>query len=420
MSAEDVAAYLWHGYLPPRDIPEWFPVIFEGGYEGRKYTPLAASEVLDALFDRLVPNISPPYIVPISGGWDSRLILAALRERSDDITTVTLGTPGQLDYEVGATVAKAAGVDHYPISLEHLTLDWADLVEAARRAPWTSIPDAYFLSAAYMQVRCDVGNCTVWSGFLGEALTGGHYKEDAFVSEVDHIARSYQFTQCRVRQSVVEKPVVPSYPRAPAWWTNIASEREFLDFCVRQRGCIAPIVLGSAWRGWHADQGDCQPGLRVIAPYADAGWAGYWLRSPRELHRNQQLYYKMAEMRFPDLFRLPSKYSWGVNRHRKMRQGYIRYSRALRNRLHRHFPCLPIRSGIADNYIDFQWAFRKREDYIAIVNRAVDVLKERDAVPWVDLDRIWREHYRGRCDHSQTLQILLGLAVNLEAQSERG
>ena len=77
-------------------------------------------------------------------------------------------------------------------------------------------------------------------------------------------------------------------------------------------------------------------------------------------------------------------------------------------------PWLPIRSRLTDNYIDFQWAFRKRDDYISVMERAIDILKRREVVPWLDLDRIWREHYRGKRDHAQDLQAFLGLAVNLE------
>lgn len=416
VSAEDVTAYLWHGYLPPRDIPDWFPHIFEGTATDYEYTPQAAAERLDSLFDRLVSTVPATHVVPISGGWDSRLILGALRERVDDIVTVTLGAPGQLDYDVGARVAKAAGVQHYPVSLEHLTLDWSDLVEAARNAPWTYMPDAYFLSYAYKQATDGAASSVVWSGFLGDPLTGGHYKNGSSVTDQTHIAWDFQASQCRMREGRLEERIgPPAYPHAPGWWTDVANAREFLDFCVRQRGCIAPIVLGREWRGWQSGQGHRYPGVDVVAPYADAGWASYWLNAPRKMHRGQWLYREMAKLRFPDLFRLPSKFTWGVNSERRLLQRGIRYTHALRNRLHRRFPSLPVRSRIADNYIDFQWAFRKRDDYIAVIKEAMKSLQQREAVPWVDLDRIWQEHYRGRCDHSQALQVLLGLAVNLEA-----
>ena len=86
----------------------------------------------------------PPYIVPISGGWDSRLILAALRERTDKVVTVTVGCPGQLDYEIAARVAEAACVEHVRVPSDQLSLEWRALAETTRHAPWTYQPDAFF------------------------------------------------------------------------------------------------------------------------------------------------------------------------------------------------------------------------------------------------------------------------------------
>ena len=104
----------------------------------------------------------------------------------------------------------------------------------------------------------------------------------------------------------------------------------------------------------------------------------------------------------------------GVGKYQRMRQFLRRAQHGFRNRVHRHTPYLPIRSRLTDNYIDFQWAFRKRDDYISVMEKAIDVLKQREAVPWLDLDAIWGEHHRRKRDHAQALQVLLGLAVNLD------
>jgi hypothetical protein len=156
----------------------------------------------------------------------------------------------------------------------------------------------------------------------------------------------------------------------------------------------------------------------VIAPFADRDWAAYWLHAPRPLHEGQLLYRQMAEARFPAMFGLPSKYTWGVPKHRRALQHFIRLQHGVRNRMHRHLPSLPIGSRLMDNYMDFQWAFRKRDDYIAVMEQAIAVPKQRESTPWIDLDRIWQEHYRGRRDHSLALKVLLGLAVNLEANRQ--
>lgn len=59
------------------------------------------------------------HVVPLSGGLDSRAILAELLDRGlrKNIITVTFGTPGTLDYEIGAYVARKARVYHENIDL---------------------------------------------------------------------------------------------------------------------------------------------------------------------------------------------------------------------------------------------------------------------------------------------------------------
>ena len=411
-----VSDYLWHAYVPHRDVPEWMLEVCERSSDGFDHSVDGAIARFDALFDRLTHAVSPPYIVPISGGWDSRLILAALRERTDRGVTVTVGCPGQLDYEIAARVAEAACVEHVRVPLDQLTLEWSALAETTRHAPWTYQPDAFFISAGCQAGKQVAGSgASIWSGFLGSPLTGGHYRPDWEAETPSQARTGFARSQRRGTPPLLaSQSTVPSYPEAPPEWRKCAGQREWLDFCIRQRACIAPIVLGGAWRGWQAEQGYGWGMAPMIAPYADRDWAAYWLHAPRRQHDGQHLYQRMAEARFPTLFGLPGKSTWGVSRHQRRRQFLLRAQHGIRNRFHRHMPWLPIRSRLADNYIDFQWAFRKRDDYITVMEKAIEVLKQREAVPWLDLDTIWREHYRGKRDHAQALQVLLGLAVNLE------
>ncbi|MCG5525275.1 hypothetical protein LRB11_10075 [Ectothiorhodospira haloalkaliphila] len=421
MNAQEMAAnartYLGYGYLPPKDLPVWMPTAC-GAQEGVfDHSLRGAVALLDELFDRLTAKVAPPYIVPISGGWDSRLILAALRERTDKIVAVTFGDPGQLDYEIGARVADVAQVNHVALRLSQTMVDWNVLKDSAYAAPWTYMPDAFFNSAAYERGRRSAGpGASAWSGFLGDPLTGGHYREGTERESPAKANEWFAQSQRRVDPQYIGSPEVPTpHLPAPSDWHAPCGEREWLDFSVRQRGCIAPIVLGCPWQDWRSEQGVGWAGLPMVTPFANVEWASYWLHAPRHLHKGQWLYRQMAEARFPTLFGLPSKYTWGVAKHQRALQRTLRLQHGIRNRIHRRFPSLPIRSRVMDNYIDFQRAFRQRDDYISVMEQAIAVLKQHEATPWLDLESIWDEHYRGKHDHSPALKILLGLAVNLDA-----
>jgi len=412
---ERILTYLWFGYLPPVDVPDWFSEVTERLPEQAVYTVTEAIERLDRLVDRLVAINKPPYIVPLSGGWDSRLILAALRARTDNIIAVTLGVEGQLDYDIGALVAKASGVKHVSVSLSDTKLKWSDLEQAARQAPWTYLPDSLFLFHAYTKAIKEVeGSASIWSGFLGEALTGGHYHSSDVRDDV--VFSQERFLKSQQRFSLVESSQLSSallLPVRPVALEKCMSECEFLDLSVRQRGCIAGIVLAHSWVGWTAHQQEFTGGVKIVAPFADAEWAAYWLNAPRWHHKGQALYRRMAENRFPELFAIPSKHSWGCKPSQHGKQKLVRLIHGVRNRIHRQFPRMGIRSGLMDNYLNFQDAFRNREDYIEVMGIALEVLKKNDVAPWLNLDKLWDEHYRGKCDHAQAFQVLLGLAVNL-------
>lgn len=410
--------YLLHGYQILGDTPEWLYEPFNKKYSAELlYTAHEAARQLDKLFEQTLRIVGDQPIVPLSGGWDSRLILAALTEHMTNIVTVTLGNPGQLDYEVGTAIAETAGTEHISIRLDEIEVHWHELVRVARRAPWTYMLDAHFIHLGYDRALEKSGSDVIVSGFLGEALTGGHFSrgqecDNQHTAQVRFRKRQQRFPEDWLQHS---SPCPQVYPIPPLHENHGISHMDFLDFAVRQRGCIAPIVLGMDWNGWTAQQNRNGRGYRMIAPFADVEWASYWLNAPPWARENQKLYRKMSRARFPELFSLPSKYSWGITPSRRISQRVIRLQQALRNRLHRKFPRLPIRSGLTDNYMDFQKAFRERDDYATVIEKAVSVLKERRATPWLDLDCIWREHYLGKRDHSKGLQVLLSLAVNLDA-----
>ena len=127
--------YLYFGYIPPQEYPDWANEIEQNTHDN--YSLQGTIKVFDDIFDKLV-QIFPDrkHIIPLSGGWDSRAILGALLERVDKnmVETVTFGAPGQLDYEIGIKVAGWAGVNHKAINLKKNILNW-DKVESINNSP---------------------------------------------------------------------------------------------------------------------------------------------------------------------------------------------------------------------------------------------------------------------------------------------
>jgi hypothetical protein len=64
------------------------------------------------------------HVVPLTGGLDSRAVLALLIDGGvkDKVVTVTMGTPGTFDYEIGRRVARRAEVPHERIDLTQIRM----------------------------------------------------------------------------------------------------------------------------------------------------------------------------------------------------------------------------------------------------------------------------------------------------------
>lgn len=410
--------YLWCGYIPPDEVPVWLSECINPETAGRKYSSHEAAERFDILFDSLVDHsASGRHILPLSGGWDSRAILGALLERvdADRIVTVTFGVPGQLDYDLGEMVADSVGVEHRAIDLRSITLTWEAVRKSVVKSPWTYVPDGLFNSICRNQVSGS--SDTLWSGFLGDPLAGSHLSNLSM--HLNEQVEAFSAKQRRGKTHPLCPPGFSFTDALPLPETNVKiGYDDALDLGLRQACGIAPIVLPiDKWKQWGAVIGKERCGARVIAPFADASWAGYWLSAPREVRKGQKLYLEMLNLKFPELFSLPGKTNYGTKWDHGVRPMMRRWSHTVRSQMQRRAPWLRIRSSLMANYLDYDEMFRNREDYQETLGIAFEYLKENRFVPWLDLDALWEEHTRRRRDHGDTFLVLLGLAANLAENS---
>src|SRR5690625_7878668 len=73
------------------------------------------------------------------------------------IETYTFGSHGQLDYEIGKKVAKAARVEHTAFNLEKVSLKWDHLKGSTRKTPWTYTMDSFFNKYCYSEMQSGAG-----------------------------------------------------------------------------------------------------------------------------------------------------------------------------------------------------------------------------------------------------------------------
>lgn len=410
-----ISEYLYYGYLIDNTTIESLDSCFDALPADASHTPKDAGRLLDSVVDELlyrIPN-NGYCIVPISGGWDSRILMGAVLERfnSNQIKTLSYGVPGQLDFDLGVNVAKTLELEHHAVDLSKVNLSWDNLLNSIKESPWTYVPDGFFNRHSIRTMASE--NDVVISGFMGDVVTGGHYsnhkseKEAAakFIKQQRRAKKRSLYPAAYRPQSAI--PLFPSFSRI--------TPSELLDIGIRQTCCISSIVTPQTrWSGWAGKMGYLTDGgTEVLAPFAHPAWAAYWLGAPDEAKKEQILYTEMMRVKFPKLATLPSKYSYGASKLNGVEYNFKKNTYRVKNKAASTWPHIFRPPSEMLNYINYQEAFRSRDDYQCMLEKAMSYISEKHIAPWIDLDKLKIQHMVKRANLSEEFLVLIGLALNL-------
>ncbi|WP_151618720.1 asparagine synthase-related protein [Heliorestis acidaminivorans] len=418
---ENVKSYLYYGYLPnsmkSHELKN-FLFLNENNIKDKKYiADITDNNNEKALIQQGINALKAPYqnlptnsthVLPLSGGLDSRAILGCLLEAGlkDQIVTVSFGTPGALDYEIGHYVAKEMGVPHEKVDLTQIKINQGDLINVIKHGgSWTYLLDAFYNRLLVNQFGKDA---TYWSGYMGEALTGAHLPKEK--SKTWDEAKQYFCKRNRWTRSlnVLPEGITPEsfLPEKPLMNQDIISYDEQLDFAVRQHACIKKIVLPS--------------GYNYQTPFLHPEWVSFILNVPRKYRENQWLYKEILKTAFPKLFSLPTKTNIGLPLDAPQWQRLIRrVDLRARAAARRFLPGSSLDRNPMLNYIDFDGGLRSRLDLKEIVYDNIQDLKKRGTVDWIDMDSIWERHQQRKGNYADALLVLTSLEINLKVEDEQ-
>jgi hypothetical protein len=425
---EAVAAFLHFGYLPPGDEgpPRVLQQVLDGlagGLEGGGSTddsPVkSGGRVLRSCFE---PPDGRLQVVPLSGGLDSRAVLAGLIAAGarKDIMAVTIGTPGTFDFDIARQVATRAGVAHEAIDLTKVPLD----PDALERALMDSDATGWAFDVFFHRlIPGRFGReATYWSGFMGGELAGAHVPAEPFPSwpaAVGHFATHAAFCPGAGLTPAGFDParVLPARP-----WCEpeVLSFTDQLDFGVRQASYVCPTVVVG--------------GYDYRTPFMSPPWLRFMLAVPAERRRGERLFKQILMDTFPDLFSLPAKNTAGLRvgapaslvktRVRLMKAGELLRSGSIARAVRERRPLVPFRML---NYLDFSATLGARPEVRAAVAGLIRDLEARGAVDWLGAGRLWEgagpgpsgPFRAGDADRACALTLLASLELNLRVDGAR-
>ncbi|MDG5818690.1 asparagine synthase-related protein [Natronococcus sp. A-GB7] len=346
------------------------------------------------------------HIIPLSSGLDSRILLEALLKHVDteNITTVSYGSPGTWDFEIPKAIANEVGVTHRQIDLTSKQTEWSLSTLEAHAATLDigqNIFESYPNSLPVHTVSTE--RSVIWSGFYG-ALTGGKLISDR---PTCWSAAQQYFTDWNkstdsplLSGEYTPEASLPSEPWLPS---DVLGYDLQLNLGVRQQCNTGPGVIHD-------------PDL-YEAPYTDDRWIQFWCRVPREYRQDRSLIESMFYNVCQHSHAYPSDGNYGApisrNSYLAFACGaskvlYARAKAALFDGLHYPDP--------HENYVNYGAAFRCDERFRKIGREALSSLEERNLFEEAVTNR-WKKHLR-KGGLGKEIQLLISLELFLQVEDE--
>jgi hypothetical protein len=341
-----------------------------------------------------------PHLVPLSGGLDSRFLLAILLELGlrERIVTVTFGVPGALDFELAERVARVAGVAHERLVLAGPRLSRAELDATAEKAPWGFVFEAHF---NHELARRHGQGATCWSGIFANVTTGKDldFPETTWAAAAREFAVRSRLLRGRDLCAPGFDPVA-ALPGEPILADSALAWLEQLYAFLRFPGRLDPALLapGFAWR----------------TPFRAPAWIDFILRVPRSVRADPGFYRAIAASSAPGLFALPTKNDHGLA---PGSSSLAQRARAWRHKLGRGLArLLPGRIDFVNpslNYADLDRELRADGDLSRVITEALEGLARRRLVTWLDPLELLRRHRARRENLGEHLALLASLEIQL-------
>ena len=409
-------------------ITKYWDYEYDEEYDARSQEELI--DELGALWQRSVERRikkDEKIIIPLSGGLDSRAILAAAMRctSKDNIITFTFGERGSFDFEIGKMVAEKAGVTNIPIGVEKEDFEkqYNILINNIE-----GMIDAtpYFPTMGYKEMK-KYGS-RLYIGYMGDPIMGSHISlkmlNKKLNSEQDYIeAKNIIFEKHRLNDlKDVQGLFNPSYLNIENFKYSFENT---LNVLKRTYNEDMPNYC-AIWDYKHRQDKYTMFAVfrykeyfEYSTPFLDNELIDFMLKIPPELRLDENLYKSMLLKKYPELFELPVKNNAGL----RLDAGDVSLflSRAILfiKRKTNKISSMLIKRNIflnkRKNYIDYDNLLRRDKEYRNYMRKIIEKIEEREYFNKDYIEEIWRLHMRGKKNYS----MLFGLLVTFELFLER-
>ena len=347
-------------------------------------------------------NKNVNHVVPLSGGADSRVLIALLLEHTSlsSINTYTFGTPKTFDYEIGNYLADKIGTKHEKFDLTKHIYTEEEFFDISKRIDFQS---PLFLHPPIKELLNRFKADNIWSGANAGAVVGSYYRLDS--------AKSYQEAQRRfidkARYSnsnlIPERKIkgLVQYMEKDFISPEKLTYDEQVFFKERSIKHLAPHVL--------------MKGFNYKIPFVNTLFMDFMLSVPNEYRLKKNLYKKILNHMYPKEFALKSETRYGYTAQVpefliKAKQKYIKLLSILKNK----YPKINLPINPMINYLDFNHIFRTKSELKEMIYKNLTDLKKRSLISHVNIDNIWFLHQSYKRNFAEEIIILFTLEIYLK------
>lgn len=359
-----VDLYLHFGYLPRPDVaPLIDPKLSFSNLDYAEPKPQSGVEILRGAVQRATSGLEH-VIVPISGGLDSRAILAIAVESGLKVETFTVGSPGTDDFDFGADIAKFLRVRHVAHDVRNFTFSISSLTELARKLDdWVSPIDTWFNTAPLDEYDPSL---PVLTGLYGDFVAGqfsigsrpAAHTLEQFIADSALLGRplkSHLETSLRKELPNLESSALSEYE---------ISRLIFMHTCTYR-----PNVF--------------KLNREYLTPFVDQEWLAFMMAAGSSARKGKKLYHEVLRSGWPSAFGRPTKNFHGASLFSSpSRRKAISTMRRVGNGFRRYVPLSKklLGSGRRHNYADFFTLVSKNESFQSMVSDALQSLSRRNLI----------------------------------------
>ena len=336
-------------------------------------------------------------VVPLSGGYDSRALIAGLLEFTEakNIYTYTFGVENTLDFEIGNRLANNLGTNHTPISLSNMNYDLENMIGISKRIDHQSL---LFMHGPIKLLDEYYKGASIWSGFMGGVIGGSQYYNndnlekvyESFIEE-NILVKSYDLTSYSMNdlKRLIE---IPGKSNMGTLTLN-----EMIDIQNKQEKYLAPHVLVS--------------GFNYKTPFIDKDILNFVFNIKGEYRENKYFYKKWLLTKYPQLFAIGTKNTFGLPlKSSHFKKMIARFKNKSTSILSSKFNMV----NPYTNYFNFNKEIITNKSLNSIVKSQLKDLKERSILSY-NPEEIYKKHILLKGKYGDALIALTSLEIHFKS-----